>query len=167
MKNWIQSSLPFAALLVLGCGYSPLLRHTVAGEAGLFNQENLAECTFRFTTQNLCAAFTEHSTTNSDGETDTEYHLRFWDPSTGDSVNGPFIDPQGTVAMKLWMASMNHGSTRVTVSPLLNDVGTRQVGYFLAKPIHFVMGGPWEIWVQLKNGSQVTDQAKIDIVVGH
>ncbi len=167
MKNWIQSILPIAALLILGCGYSPLLRHTVAGETGLFNQENLTACAFRFTTQNLCAAFTEHSAMNADGETEISYHLRFWNQSTGDSRSGPFIDPVGTVAVKLWMASMNHGSTRVSVSPLVDENSVRQIGYFLAKPIHFVMGGPWEIWVQLKNGSQVTDQAKIDVVVGN
>ncbi len=62
------------------------------------------------------------------------------------------------VSVVLWMPSMGHGSSPVTVDRL--DTGT-----FRASRVFFSMPGEWEIRVQVKNGSDVKDQAVLNIKI--
>lgn len=55
------------------------------------------------------------------------------------------------------MPSMGHGSRPVKVEEVSGAIGV-----YDATNVIFIMGGPWEIWVQLKNGSEILDQAKVD-----
>lgn len=58
------------------------------------------------------------------------------------------------VSVVLWMPSMGHGSSPVSV--------TRQsVGAYLASEVFFSMGGEWEIRFQVKAGQNVQDQASV------
>jgi len=65
-------------------------------------------------------------------------------------------DLDGTVAVMLWMPSMGHGSSPVTVERV--DVGT-----YRATQVFFVMRGEWEIHFQVKDGNSVRDQAIVPI----
>ena len=51
---------------------------------------------------------------------------------------------------------MGHGSSPVKIAP------GSVAGVFSATEVFFVMPGEWEIWIQLKEGTKVFDQAKID-----
>jgi len=77
-----------------------------------------------------------------------EMHLTFNDPD--DSTR--FIDPKNDVAIVLWMPSMGHGSTPVTIE-------RTDVGHYKASEIFFIMPGVWEIRYQLKDGDRVVDQS--------
>ena len=60
------------------------------------------------------------------------------------------------VSVVLWMPSMGHGSSPVTVTRL--DTGT-----YRASSVFFTMGGDWEIRFQVKAGSNVQDQANLPL----
>lgn len=63
-----------------------------------------------------------------------------------------------TMSVVLWMSSMGHGSSPVTVERL--DVGT-----FRATNVFFSMKGAWDIRFQVKEGKQVNDQAVVAITL--
>lgn len=69
-----------------------------------------------------------------------------------DSVDGfPILEDFNTSPeVKLWMPSMNHGSTPVTVT----SVG---VGTYRVSEVFFIMPGEWEILVKLKKEQSVTN----------
>ena len=87
------------------------------------------------------------------------FRLRFFKKG----AEGIAIDPGHPVAVKLWMPSMGHGSSPVKVAPLKSSTGSTLPGEYEVSEVYFVMPGAWEIWVQLKQGSKVLDQAKIEI----
>lgn len=67
------------------------------------------------------------------------------------SANAPevAVDPQAKVAVVLWMPSMGHGSSPVTVTPV-------SAGVYRATNVYFVMPGAWEIRIKLKNDKNET-----------
>lgn len=69
------------------------------------------------------------------------------------SANSPEValDPQAKVAVVLWMPSMGHGSSPVTVTPV-------SPGVYRATNVYFVMPGAWEIRIKLKNDKNETTE---------
>ncbi len=67
------------------------------------------------------------------------------------------LDSQALPQLVLWMPSMGHGSTPSVVQRL--DVGT-----YRATEVFFIMPGEWDLKFQLKTGSEVTDEALVQIV---
>ncbi len=61
------------------------------------------------------------------------------------------VTPKSAPQVVLWMTSMGHGSKPVT----LNYV---DVGQFRSTDVFFVMGGPWDIKFQLKDGAKVVEE---------
>jgi hypothetical protein len=61
------------------------------------------------------------------------------------------IEPRHTPAVQLWMTSMNHGSSPVTVSKVSE-------GVYEATKVYFVMGGEWDIRIQLKDNNEIIEQ---------
>lgn len=166
MPTILISILAFA---LSGCLESPILNHANASpkkpkEAPLAeSRQELPEgCDFHLATKELCASL-EWVTPASD-ETEGELRLRFWSAKSG-TLSGPYVDPGHTVFVKLWMASMGHGSSPVTVAQAKDQAGQPIVGVYDATRVHFVMGGDWEIWVQLRQEKKVIDQAKIDVQI--
>lgn len=81
--------------------------------------------------------------------------LKFWRENAADK--SPIVqDIQAAVNVRLWMPSMGHGSSPVTVQRL--DVGT-----YLVEDVFFSMPGDWEIEVDLTNESGTVDTIKIPI----
>jgi hypothetical protein len=62
-----------------------------------------------------------------------------------------FIDPKNKFSMYLWMSSMGHGSSPVSIEKLAP-------GKFLIKDIFFIMPGPWEIHFELKEEEKLVDE---------
>jgi len=61
-----------------------------------------------------------------------------------------------TVSVFLWMPSMGHGSSPVTVERL-------GAGRYRASAVFFLMKGDWEIHFQVKNGKDISDEAVLAI----
>lgn len=149
-----------AVLLAMGCE-SPLFHHAVAKTSPEENgRETASQCQFHFPKHNLCASFTFVQPPTL--EDTSEAVIRFWDSEKGTEA-GPYVNPGFTVGVKLWMASMGHGSSPVKVKPSLDSTGVPITGVYAATEIFFVMGGDWELWVQLKDGKNTVEQAKIDM----
>lgn len=61
------------------------------------------------------------------------------------------IDPINTPFVMLWMSSMGHGSTPVTMEKI-------SIGEYRASNIYFVMPGTWDVRFQLKRGNAILEQ---------
>lgn len=61
------------------------------------------------------------------------------------------ITPKLTPHVVLWMPSMGHGSSPVSVE-------FASEGIFHAKEVYFIMPGPWDIRYQLKEGNRVVEE---------
>ncbi len=157
------STLLTAALasMLMGCLQSPLLNHANADSLEQIQPVNAA-CPFEFKTLDLCATLTWVKMPTDDEK--GEFVLSFFSKSSG-TVKGPFIDPGYTVTSKLWMPSMGHGSSPVKISAFKDQNGATVTGVYNVSDVYFMMPGAWEIWVALKQGATVVDQAKTDISI--
>lgn len=151
-------------LFFTACLTSPLLDHEQASQGDATIQEIVvdSECPFHFPNKNLCASISWEKMPNEDEE--GEFTIRFWKKGIG-TKEGPYTYPGHAVAVKLWMGSMGHGSLPVKVVQKQNEHGKILEGTFSAKRVYFVMPGDWEIWIQLKDGKDILEQAKIDVEI--
>lgn len=74
---------------------------------------------------------------------------------TGASLDA-LEDVEGNLAVVLWMPSMGHGSSPVTVERISK-------GTYRASKVFFTMPGDWEIRIQRKVGGRVAEQTAIAI----
>lgn len=65
-----------------------------------------------------------------------------------------FIDLQNDLEVVLWMPSMGHGSSPVTVEKTAP-------GQYRVTNVFFIMPGDWEIQFKLKNGTTVLEQTAL------
>lgn len=117
------------------------------------NENNMSSvCALKFSKLNLCAHITWEKDQTADemgsfliqfGKLDTENQF---------SAENPPVDP----AVILWMPSMGHGSSPVTIT----EVST---GLYRISDVWFSMPGEWLIQVKLKNASSVIDEASQNI----
>jgi hypothetical protein len=147
------------ALLLLGCVDSPLLHHANAQKSDP-DQKN--ECPLAFARFDACGAIEWR--TMPTNEEKGAFQISFWNSKTG-SASGPYVDPGKTVSVKLWMPDMGHGSSPVKITAALDANGAPVPGRYHATEVYFVMGGTWEIWVQLRDGAVVLEEAKIDLSI--
>jgi len=103
------------------------------------------ECTVVFTTEALClrAQWVQFPSESTFGE----MSLTFTDLEDSNRK----LDPRASVAIVLWMPSMGHGSSPVTIERI-------NVGEFRASDVFFIMPGPWDIRYQLKSGDDVLEE---------
>lgn len=66
-------------------------------------------------------------------------------------------DLASSMAVLLWMPSMGHGSSPVTVDRL-------DVGVYRASSVFFIMKGDWEIHIQAKSPEGAADEAVLPYV---
>lgn len=144
--------LPLKSMLMLPLAVALVGCLADADELKFQSKSPSGECPLFYPRADLCASITwDVAPTN---EIDGELTLRFWSASEG-TPSGPYVQPSQTPFVKLWMPDMGHGSSPVKLA-LEGDA-------YKAVDVHFVMGGNWEVWVQLKNASTVVEQAKIDV----
>ncbi|HTL12379.1 MAG TPA: hypothetical protein VL588_07815 [Bdellovibrionota bacterium] len=144
-----------------GCLESPLLDHVQARDLEAVVSPATTGCALSFAKLKLCASLEwVHEPVD---ENTGEFTLRFWNPATG-TEHGPYVSPTAPsteLKVKLWMPAMGHGSSPVTVTPAVDAAGSAVEGIFEATGVYFVMGGHWEIWAQIKQGTTIVDQAKV------
>jgi hypothetical protein len=150
-KFSLMTVLTTLAASSLACGNSPLLNHTKT----VAMRPVARDCPLELTKSGDCASFDWNSEPSPENENSAI--LRFWDSATGSSA-GPFRDADGEVVVKLWMPSMGHGSSPVTVT-------SNGGGIYTASRVFFVMPGEWEVRVQIKKGGQIVDQATFKLTL--
>lgn len=151
-----SSVFVLTAALLLGCAKS---NYAVAGGAGgdvspPNSQTTTAQCPNYFSKAGMC-----FSLTWVDGipaiSKEGHFILRFWPPNADQST---LVDPAAEVAVVLWMSSHGHGSLPVQIS----KTGS---GEYLVNKVFFVMAGPWDIRVQLKNGQTILEQVVVPVTI--
>ena len=148
MKNLFLTSL----LLLSACARPDYLNPSeINGAQNSVHQS----CTLNLAQSGLCASLTW--TQGPVSPTESEFILKFWN-ATGSSENGPYVDPTNTLAVVLWMPSMGHGSSPVTIERL-------EPGVYRVRRVYFIMPGEWEIRTFLKNGATVIDQATVTLTL--
>jgi len=119
-------------------------------------------CPLSFKTSGYCASLIWQSTPSDQGP--MSFTLQFWNVAGGSS-QGPYADPPGAVIVKLWMPSMGHGSSPITLSHSQNSNGNAVPGVFLGTDAYFIMPGDWDVHVQLLNGTQVSEEAVVSLKI--
>jgi len=148
MKLNRLSILIAASFYLTACGASPLLNHTNAdGKQSPLTAD--AACPLKFSNSGLCAKI--DWIVGPDGSNEDSFRLSFWNKETGDS-SGPYVNSGHDVAVQLWMPSMGHGSSPVTVA-------AESTGIYRATRVFFTMPGAWEIRVRLQDGGTLVEQA--------
>jgi hypothetical protein len=117
-----------------------------------------ADCPLELKKSELCARIEwDHVPTTED---DSPFTLYFWDPKSGNSLTGPFQEPELAVTAKLWMPSMGHGAGAVKVAGKKKEDGSREPGQYRVTRVNFSMTGKWQVYVQLKDADKkVVDEA--------
>lgn len=96
--------------------------------------------------QRFCVSF--KWLTQPDTQTFGNFEFKFFAQERPDL----FISPSGgDVSVLLWMPSMGHGSSPVTVEKTAD-------GEYKASKVFFIMPGSWEIHIQIKNDKTVVDE---------
>ena len=139
MKQFIL----FATLFVLtSCGKSPLLMQkvvSVSGSSGLSTAKSLNSLGLSLSIQWLSPISSEQ-----------EAHALLI-VKKGDVV----ADLPENYSIFLWMPSMGHGSSPISVKKL-------STGLYELTTIYFIMDGAWELKVQIKNGATVNDETTFE-----
>jgi hypothetical protein len=103
-------------------------------------------CPVRFSKINICAQIKWMANANT--STEAVFHLKF-DPAQFNSK--PIV--QENLEVYLWMPSMGHGSSPVTIKK------TAQNDTFEISKIFFIMPGIWDVHFKIKNAGQELDHA--------
>ncbi len=142
-KRILSLTLTLSALSA--CNDSPLLNHKYGENPKA--QEN-EDCPLNFSNNKLCSKIEWIVGPNGHGA--NSFNLKFWDSETGNK-EGPYVDPEDSVNVQLWMPSMGHGSAPVTVE-------RQEEGIYKATNVQFIMPGDWDIRVKLMDAATVVDQ---------
>jgi len=162
MKFGVGYVFGLLSVSVMACD-APVLNHRypdpnlkAQGHRASMNSEGNTSCPLSFPSAHLCASLTwDHSPTQ---EEDNPFKLRFWSADQG-TESGPYVNPEKTVFAKLWMPSMGHGSSPIKLSPSRDSSGDVIPGIFEASQVYFIMGGAWEVRVQLRAGTRVDEES--------
>lgn len=110
--------------------------------------EELGTCDAYFAQTKACVDLIwEKKPTNDEMGT---FVLEIYNPDD----RGQFVDLQSNLEVVLWMPSMGHGSSPVTVEKVAP-------GQYRVSQVFFIMPGDWEIQFKLKNGNTVLEQAAL------
>lgn len=156
----MTSLIALGLMLNSACGYSPLFNHTSPVrnvETVAIESENSLACRMELKSQNLCADFIWVKEPNRDEE--GAMKLYFWKKDQP----GIFSAPSASLlTVQLWMPDMGHGSQKTKVALAKDANGAILPGVYDVTEVFFVMGGNWDIRVQLKDSAgSILDQAKV------
>ncbi len=111
-----------------------------------------AKCHYFFQASHLCLSFKWLTQPKANEMASLTFNIYVQEKPT------EFVDPKNEVNIQLWMPSMGHGSSPVTL------VKT-EAGRYKTENIYFVMPGEWEIRFQLKEEQSVIEQVVEKITV--
>lgn len=141
-----MKSLLLLSLIIFsfyGCGKSPLQMkksNEVSGNAGLESAKVLK------TTQHSLV-LNWLSPVNSADEAHALLIVK---------KNGVVVDLPEQIQIFLWMPTMGHGSSPITIK----KIGT---GLYDLSQVYFIMDGFWQLRVQIKNGNDVVDEEVFEV----
>jgi hypothetical protein len=122
-------------------------------EQNSISQNSTGDCPYYFSSEDLCLR-TRWDVIPSEGAF-AIMTLTFFAKDTP-SIS---IQPKNNPEVVLWMPSMGHGSSPVTIT-------SQEMGIFRASDIYFIMPGPWEIRYQLRDESNhVADESIQNITI--
>lgn len=133
------------ALFLLGCGKSPLQMKKTTEASGISGMESGK--VLKTTAQTLSLNWL--SPINSSDEAHALLIVK---------KNGAAADLPESFRIFLWMPTMGHGSSPVTIKKL----GT---GLYDLSQIYFIMDGFWQLRIQLKNGNDVLEEQIFEMTI--
>jgi len=107
----------------------------------------------------LCA-FVELGSTPKVSATDVPFVVSFTKDLGASIKDGDLIAPDALLKVELFMPSMGHGSSPVTVTLF------PKTGIYFVNKVKFLMAGPWEIRIKLldtKTPTLVLDEVSYDV----
>lgn len=113
---------------------------------GLTKPGTPEKCELFLKTERLCTKISWTVKPKNSTETGS-FNFKFYVQENPEKL----IEPRGNAFVELWMPSMGHGSSPVTVEKISE-------GLYRAKNVFFIMPGEWEIRIQVRDGKNVTDQ---------
>lgn len=129
----------------MGCGKSPLQMKKTTEVSGINGMESGK--IFKTTQQSLSLNWL--SAVNSSEEAHALLIVK---------KNGIAADLPESVKIFLWMPTMGHGSSPITIKKL----GT---GLYGLSQVYFIMDGFWQLRVQLKNGNDITEEQIFEMTI--
>jgi hypothetical protein len=150
-KNFFVSI--FTVFIFSACAEPKYVKESGLDNSSQTAQEAKVDCSVSFANSGLCLYwYWEKKPTSSDMGSliFKTYKLNALDqtPVEVDAVQIPNLI--------LWMPSMGHGSSPTKVNRV--DVGT-----YRASNVFFIMPGEWELKFQIKIGTEITDEVKVNI----
>lgn len=149
-------TIVFILFFTLGCAQPKYVSETDSTAAG--GQQTAGakvSCDIQFSNSKYCLSwFWENKpTSTTQGSLIFKiFRLNAFDQTTVQ------LDSQELPQLILWMPSMGHGSTPTAIQRL--DVGT-----YRASDVFFIMPGEWDLRFQIKSGTEVNDEAQVQIVL--
>lgn len=139
--------------LLSGCAKPKYINETPANQDPNA-QESQADCSTQFQISQVCLAWHWEQKPNSQQPGSLVFKTYRFNTLDQTPVE---IDMDQPPHLILWMSSMGHGSTPTQTSRV--DVGT-----YRASNVFFIMPGDWQLKFQIKNGTDILDEALVDII---
>jgi hypothetical protein len=142
-------------VLILSCAKPQYVSETTSQDLIATSKESKMDCSIAFSKSAVCITwYWESKPTDSDmgGFIFKTFRLNSFDQTPVE------VDTTQIPEVILWMPSMMHGSTPTKTSRL--DAGTYRVSN-----VFFIMPGEWEIKFQIKNGTEISDEATIRLTL--
>jgi hypothetical protein len=139
-----------SSLFLISCARPEYLESKPASPAGTVTSEK-AVTSLPLSQMQVSIVWKKAQTEEETGS----FLLKFWRPNLADQSQVLLDFPQA-LSVHLWMPSMGHGSSPVTITRL--DVGT-----YLIEEVYFSMPGVWEIQIQLKDENGAIDATAIPV----
>lgn len=141
----------FFFCLLLGCADPKYLPKNSGDE----NRPQTLDCKIQFKQSQLCVDLVWEKIP-SESEVGVFTFVTYQKKSFDQEIE--FLDPQTLPQVILWMPSMSHGSSPVSIS-------REGVGHFRAENVFFIMPGEWQIRFQIREGNTVVDEAVVDLLI--
>lgn len=153
MKPLVLSALLIISLSLAGCA-RPNYKDPAKPEAQSQKPQDpdspsappAPVCELFLNQKRLCVSF--NWLTQPDTQNFGSFEFKFFAQETPDTSVSP---TGGVVSVLLWMPSMGHGSSPVTLEKIKD-------GEYKATQVFFIMPGSWEIHIQIKNDKTVVDE---------
>jgi hypothetical protein len=138
-------------LLLISCGESPLFNHKMEPNSFIRNPVLSESEIIKFKKTDFSFVLSWVEGPQMGG---SKFIMKTWKKDLG-TMNGPYQDLPKNLFVFLWMPAMGHGSAPVKLKKIGN-------GEYEVSEVQFIMGGKWDIKFQLKDGSQVFDEAVVN-----
>lgn len=145
-------SLLLLTFIFASCGESPLFNHAME-KSGLGKDSFQTQADgFHFSKTSFSFSI-DWITGPAKGE--NKFLIKTWHKDFG-TLNGPYQDLPHDLHVYLWMPHMGHGSSPVKINKIAD-------GEYEISDAYFIMGGKWEIFVQLLKNKDVVDEVILPI----